>query len=288
MSGKEKQQARRKTPGKRPRSSQNRRVRIDPKAAREAERERATEPLPPLAIFIRLLPVWALLIMILILEPALPLRAAGELVRWVVDLLPEPAAQHAAEPVFIVEGAEAVEFQSELPPPDWDLDISPIFTPEVQYWREDIARWSLTYRIKPNMIATLMQIESCGDPTAVSPAGALGLFQVLPLHFEEDEDPFDPETNARRGLIFFSEMLAAANGDVGLAFAAYNGGPSVLGVSPSEWESETQNYQYWGSGIYDESEHEFLESPTLIEWLEAGGDSLCAQAASVLGLDSEE
>ncbi|RMG78989.1 MAG: hypothetical protein D6712_20365, partial [Chloroflexi bacterium] len=49
--------------------------------------------------------------------------------------------------------------------------IAPIFTEEVSYWSEDIQRWSDTYDIDPNLLATVMQIESCGHPTVSSSAG---------------------------------------------------------------------------------------------------------------------
>jgi hypothetical protein len=114
--------------------------------------------------------------------------------------------------------------------------------------------------------------------------GASGLFQVMPLHFDPSEDAYDPETNARRALIFLGELLMTVNGDPGLAFAAYNGGPSAIYMSPSDWPQETQDYQFWASGIYEDAETGIMESPTLEAWLEAGGSSLCADAAAVLGL----
>ncbi len=57
--------------------------------------------------------------------------------------------------------------------------ISPLFTPEVQYWGEEIMIWSETYQLDPNLVATVMQIESCGFLLAESGAGAKGLFQVI-------------------------------------------------------------------------------------------------------------
>ena len=131
--------------------------------------------------------------------------------------------------------------------------------------------------------------ESCGNPNAVSEQGAQGLFQVMPLHFAQDESPFDPDTNAQRGLQFFADMYAAANGDPGLTFAAYNAGSSVLEQSPSAWPEETQYYQFWGSGIFEEAERGLDQSPTLLEWLMAGGAELCNQAAEELGdLDGDQ
>ena len=34
--------------------------------------------------------------------------------------------------------------------------------------------WAEQYSLDPDIIATIMQIESCGDPNAVSSAGAQG------------------------------------------------------------------------------------------------------------------
>lgn len=254
-------------------------------AKKEAVREEATSRPTLWRVLIGLLPVWLLLIIILILAPQLPIHAAGALIGWIGGLIPErPAAQ--SEPVFIVEGASAEELVNpELPLPNWDFTISEVFRPEVQYWAEDIAQWSLTYRIKPNMIATVMQIESCGNPHAESHVGAMGLFQVVEIHFEEGEDPYDPETNAYRAMLFLGDLLASVNGDTGLAFAAYNGGPGVLTITPAEWPAETQDYQFWASGIYEEAERQFEESPTLQAWLAAGGSGLCAEAAEALELD---
>lgn len=252
-------------------------------AARVAKQEEAVRPLTTWSLMVRFLPIWILLILILIVEPTLPFRAVGSLVKWVGTLLPESKPAPLSEPVFIVEGAQLAPI-SERPTPNWSLEVSAVFTPEVQYWKERVAAWSVAYRVKPNMIATLMQIESCGNPQVTSGMGAMGLFQVLPLHFSDGDDPFDPDINAGRGLLYFGEMLASANGDTGLAFAAYNGGPSILTTSPADWPKETQDYQFWASGIYEEAERRLEQSPTLHDWLDAGGRTLCEQAAGVLEL----
>jgi hypothetical protein len=252
--------------------------------ARQLEAEAASQPISAWQVIVGLLPIWVLLIVILILEPALPLKAVESLGRFVSRIGRFPAAEVTSEPVFIVQGATAVAIQASAPPPSWILEISPIFTPEVQHWKDSMLVWSTTYRVKPNLIATLVQIESCGNPQAVSGANAQGLFQVLPGNFQAGDNPFDVETNARVGLTYFAQMLAAANGDVGMAFAAYNGGPSVFYSSPTEWPKETQSYQYWGSGIVEETEMGLDQSPTLQEWLDSGGASLCTQAHQTLGL----
>jgi hypothetical protein len=162
--------------------------------------------------------------------------------------------------------------------------IAPLFTPEVQYWAAKILEWSHLYGVDPNMAATVMQIESCGDPQAVSRAGAMSLFQVMPFHFTAGEDGMDPETNARRGLNYFAERLVQTNGDVGRAFAGYNGGHVAAASSWGSWAHETQRYYVWSTGIYADAKAGLSESSTLQQWLAAGGASLCRQAASRLGI----
>ena len=156
--------------------------------------------------------------------------------------------------------------------------ISPLFTPEVQFWGDEILQWASETGLDPNLIATIMQIESCGDPRATSSAGAMGLFQVMPFHFERGENPYAPDTNALRGLGYLKRSLDTANGNERLAFAGYNGGISVISKSEYAWANETQRYAYWGSGIYADALQGASRSARLDEWLAHGGVSLCAQA----------
>lgn len=162
--------------------------------------------------------------------------------------------------------------------------ISPIFSAEVQYWADDIVRWAGQHDLDPNLVATVMQIESCGDPSALSIASAQGLFQVMPFHFAAGEQMTDPDTNAARGMAYLREGLRISGGDAGLAMAGYNGGHSVIGRSSSTWANETQRYYVWGSGIYQDVQAGGGQSSTLQSWLNAGGQSLCNQAAARLGL----
>jgi soluble lytic murein transglycosylase-like protein len=252
-------------------------------AARQIEAENGDTPLTVWGVLIRLLPVWALIVVVLLTEPSLPLHAFDSALSGLSRLGSSATATPRPEPIFIVEAATGVAVPGDLPAPNWSLDIAPVFTPQVQHWKESIGQWSLTYRIKPNLIATLMQIESCGNPQAISGANAQGLFQVIPSNFVAGENPFDVETNAHVGLSLYAQAMAGANGDVGLAFAAYNGGPVIFTMSPSEWSKQTQIYQYWGSGIYDEAERSLKQSPTLQDWLDGGGSDLCKAATQALG-----
>jgi soluble lytic murein transglycosylase-like protein len=171
------------------------------------------------------------------------------------------------------EIASAVNIERRIP------SVAQLFTAPVLAWEGDIARWAQESGLDPNLVATVMQIESCGDSKAVSPSGARGLFQVMPYHFSEGEDMFDPETNALRGLVYLGESLYLSEGDNYPAFAGYKGGHGVIGSDPSQWTLETQRYSYWGEGIYDDAAGGRSTSPRLEEWLAAGGKTLCEKAS---------
>jgi soluble lytic murein transglycosylase-like protein len=162
--------------------------------------------------------------------------------------------------------------------------LSPIFTPEVMYWADRILVWSESAGLDPNLVAAVMQIESCGDPLALSRSGAMGLFQVMPYHFTDAENPYDPETNANRGLNYLQRSLQAGDHSPRLALAGYNGGIGVIGLPESGWPSQTQRYVYWGTGIVDDAGRGLTESPWLQDWYQTSGVSLCRQAHDRLGL----
>jgi len=174
--------------------------------------------------------------------------------------------------------APLARIDASLPP------LSSVFTPEVQYWSDEIRAWSAAAGLDPNLAATVMQIESCGDPQALSSAGAMGLFQVMPYHFAVDDFPYNPATNAQRGLDYLRRSFEAAGGDARLALAGYNGGIGVIAYAELTWPLQTQRYAYWGSGIYNEASSGAGESARLQEWLQAAGVSLCAQARDRLGI----
>ena len=166
-----------------------------------------------------------------------------------------------------------------------ELALAPLFTEEVRYWTPFIVRWAEEYGLDPNLVATVMQIESCGYVRARSRAGAMGLFQVMPYHFAEGEDPYDPETNARRGLSYLKRAWDHTGGDVRLTLAVYNGGFKRLQEPESWWPEETKRYVRWGVGIYQDALQGRASSPTLEEWLDRGGWWLCQKARLSLPIE---
>ncbi|HSL46706.1 MAG TPA: transglycosylase SLT domain-containing protein [Anaerolineales bacterium] len=162
--------------------------------------------------------------------------------------------------------------------------ISPIFTKEVQHWGNNIVRWANAAGVDPNLAATVMQIESCGDPRATSRSGATSLFQVMPFHFKFGENPYDPDTNALRGLNYLARSLQAGGGNARLALAGYNGGIGVISRSEGAWPSETKRYVLYGGPIYEDARNGVTSSAMLTEWYQKYGAGLCRQAAQRLGI----
>ena len=116
--------------------------------------------------------------------------------------------------------------------------------PGVPYGAE-ITAAARKYGLDPALLAGLVRQESNFDPTAGSPAGARGLTQLMPATAASlgVTDVTDPAQALEGGAKYLSQQLAAFDGDVTLALAAYNAGPGAVqrygGVPPY---AETQAY----------------------------------------------
>ena len=115
-----------------------------------------------------------------------------------------------------------------IPLPYWR-----ILFPE-PYW-ETIKAESAKNDLDPYLVASLIRQESEFNPSAISPANAYGLMQMLPsvgrsLAREEGMNHFetfqllDPETNIRLGTRYLRKTLDRFGGVTEYALAAYNAG----------------------------------------------------------------
>jgi soluble lytic murein transglycosylase-like protein len=101
------------------------------------------------------------------------------------------------------------------------------------------------YGVDTKLALAVATAESDLSPRAVSPAGAMGVMQLMPETARSlgVRNVFDPRENIDGGVRYLKQMLDTFGGDVVKAVAAYNAGPDAVrsygGVPPYP---ETQAY----------------------------------------------
>jgi hypothetical protein len=100
------------------------------------------------------------------------------------------------------------------------------------------------YDVNPALLKAVASAESDFNPDAVSPAGAVGLMQIMPETAQQlGIDPQDPVQSIQGAANYLRTLLDQFNGNMTLAVAAYNAGPGAVakygGIPPYR---ETQDY----------------------------------------------
>ena len=118
-------------------------------------------------------------------------------------------------------------------------------------YKEAILSACNEYDLDPAFVCAVIHTESKFDANASSPAGAMGLMQLMPETFEYlagkkgvdvPKDITDPQTNIDYGVFYLRYMIDTYGfTDVYTAAAAYNAGPGEVG----EW---LQNEEYSADG----------------------------------------
>lgn len=136
----------------------------------------------------------------------------------------------------------------------WSVPLAPRVTttidrikaiPPSEAYEGLIREASALYRVDGSLIRSVIQAESGFNPSAVSPAGALGLMQLTPNIAASlgVEHPLDPRENIMGGTKLLRELLDRHHGNLEMAIASYNAGPTAVAlygaVPPFK---ETQGY----------------------------------------------
>ncbi len=110
-----------------------------------------------------------------------------------------------------------------------------------RYINEAAAR----HHVDPNLVRSLVKVESNFNPRALSSKGAMGLMQLMPAtaRMYDVHNAFDAAQNVDAGVRHLKGLLLNFGGNVSLSLAAYNAGQGAVerngGIPPY---TETRNY----------------------------------------------
>jgi hypothetical protein len=94
-----------------------------------------------------------------------------------------------------------------------------------------ISESARAHGVAPELVASVIAVESNFNPNAVSWRSARGLMQLRPgtaARFGV-RNVFDPQQNIEAGTRYLKELLLRYKGDLALTLAAYNAGPDRVG-----------------------------------------------------------
>jgi len=100
----------------------------------------------------------------------------------------------------------------------------PVVAREFSDW---VLEASMRHRLEPDLIASLISVESSFQKSVESHRGAIGPTQVKPKFWQEfcgNNDLYDPEQNVYCGAMILSYLMDRCKGNYSCALSAYNVG----------------------------------------------------------------
>lgn len=110
--------------------------------------------------------------------------------------------------------------------------------------QQDIIDTANEYGVDPNLALAVASQESGYNQGAISDAGAIGVFQLMPTTAAGlGVNPYDTSQNIQGGIKYLAQLQDQYGGNTALTLAAYNAGPGAVakygGIPPY---AQTQNY----------------------------------------------
>jgi soluble lytic murein transglycosylase len=98
--------------------------------------------------------------------------------------------------------------------------------PDTSQAEQCVRRYAAHYRVQPELVAALIDVESRWNPRAVSDKGAMGLMQLMPATARRygATHPFDVDENIAAGTRYVTTLMWEFHGDLRLVSAAYYAG----------------------------------------------------------------
>ena len=139
-------------------------------------------------------------------------------------------ASHAAEPATSPQWTGAARVYDEV-----DRHARRLRPDDRARIARVILEESARAELAPFLVLAVIEAESDYDTGAVSPAGAVGLMQLMVPTLREElalagavvSDPFEPVTNVRAGIRYLGRLVESFS-DLELALMAYNAGPNRI------------------------------------------------------------
>ena len=124
-----------------------------------------------------------------------------------------------------VESPQVVAPQTSSPPG------APVATQTVAPYRDLIRAAATRHGLAPELVESVIRVESNFEARAVSPKGARGLMQLMPATAAKlgVRNVFDVHQNIEGGVRHLRHLVDRYGGNLSLALAAYNAGVEAVG-----------------------------------------------------------
>lgn len=136
--------------------------------------------------------------------------------------------------------------------------------------------YATAYRVPPELVHAIIEVESAWQVHAVSTKGAAGLMQLMPATAVTlgVTNRFDMEQNIRGGVAYLARLMKLFNGDLRLATAAYVAGENrILSAGLQYSNADVFEYVSKVARLYQQKRLKRLRTEPFAEIANKGGNS---------------